>query len=83
MSVLAGKELDCTRHKVRPTSGAGSQYFDNLHVGGNATYTSERIIHKFILHMSNQIEKDLLQQLVNSPCVSLMCDETTDISVLK
>ena len=61
----------------------GCTYFDNLHVGGNATYTSERIIHEFIIHMSNQIEKDLLQQLVNSPCVSLMCDETTDISVLK
>ena len=33
--------------------------------------------------MSDQIEKDLLQQLVNSPCVSLMCDKTTDISVMK
>ncbi len=32
--------------------------------------------------MAGQIEKDLLQQLVNSPCVSLMCDETTDNSVL-
>ena len=39
----------------------GCTYFDNLRVGGNATYTSERIIHEFILHMSNQIEKDLLQ----------------------
>lgn len=44
----------------------GCTYFDNLRVGGNVAYTSDRIIQEFILHLFDQIEKDLLQQLVNS-----------------
>ena len=61
----------------------GCSYFDSLQVGGNATYTSERMIQEFIQNMSSQIETGLLQELRNSPCVALMCDETTDVSVLK
>jgi hypothetical protein len=61
----------------------GCTYFDNLRVGGNATYTSERIIQEFILYMARQIETDVLEQLISSPYISLMCDETTDIAVLK
>ena len=61
----------------------GCSYFDNLRVGGNATYTSERIVQEFILHMGSQVERGVVQQLLSSPFVSLLCDETTDISVLK
>ena len=61
----------------------GCSCFDNLRVGGNATYTSERDIQEFILHMGSQVEGGVVQQLLSSPFVSLLCDETTDISVLK
>ena len=50
----------------------GCSYFDSLQVGGNATYTSERMIQEFIQNMSSQIETGLLQELRNSPCVALM-----------
>ena len=47
-------------------------YFDKLRVGGNTTYTSERIIQEFILHMGSQVERGVVQQLLSSPFVSLV-----------
>ena len=61
----------------------GCSCFDSLRVGGNATYTSERMIQEFVQNMSSQIETSLLQEQRSSPSVALMYDETTDVSVLK
>ena len=87
MSILVDKNEIAHTTKYVPllelARSLGCTYFDNLCVGRNATYTSERIIQEFILQMASQIEKDVLEQLISSPYISLMCDETNDISVLK
>ena len=61
----------------------GCTYFTDLRQGANATYTSERIIQEFLSTLASQIESNQISQFQFSSYVALMCDETTDISVLK
>ena len=61
----------------------GCTYFTDLRQGANATYTSERIIQEFLSTLASQIESNQISQFQSSSYVALMCDETTDISVLK
>ena len=61
----------------------GCTYFTDLRQGANATYTSERIVQEFLTTLASQIESDHVSQFKASSYVTLMCDETTDISVLK
>lgn len=61
----------------------GCTYFADLRQGANATYTSERIIQEFLRILASQIESNLISQFQSSSYVALMCDESTDISVLK
>ena len=58
-------------------------FVESLRLGANATYTSEMIIQEFISVMASQVEKETLCCFQNSPYVAFMCDESTDISVLK
>ncbi len=68
---------------IKLASNLGCTYFDSLHRGGNASYTSERIIQEFLRVLSSQIEASKLDEVHSSQYVGLMCDETTDISILK
>ena len=58
-------------------------FVESLRLGANATYTSEMIIQEFTSVMASQVEKETLCRFQNSPYVAFMCDESTDISVLK
>ena len=58
-------------------------YVESLKQGRNATYTSEMIIQDFLSTMASQVEEETLRHLMDSPYIGLMCDESTDISVLK
>nr|XP_006823127.1 PREDICTED: uncharacterized protein LOC100368807 [Saccoglossus kowalevskii] len=51
--------------------------------GGNAHYTSERIIQELICVMSDIISRSIINDMKVSPVFSLLMDETTDVAVMK
>ena len=61
----------------------GCTYFKALKVGRNATYTSPEIVAEFLQIMASTVKKEILQAVNESESYALMCDESTDISVLK
>ena len=61
----------------------GCTYLKELNVGGNAKYTSHRIISEWLGIMSQIIEQNILMTVRASPAIGLMADESTDISVTK
>ena len=54
-----------------------------LNAGGNAHYTSERIVQELVGILAQQIEDAQLAAFSHSPFYGLMVDESTDISVTK
>ncbi|XP_060586448.1 uncharacterized protein LOC132742139, partial [Ruditapes philippinarum] len=54
-----------------------------LHSGDNATYESERAAEEFQDALNHVIENDMKQKLASARAVSLMCDESDDVSVQK
>ena len=61
----------------------GCDYFKELNLGHNATYSSNRMIDEWLQILSDIIEEDVLTAVRSSPAIGLMCDESTDISVTK
>ena len=51
--------------------------------GGNANYTSMRMIQEMLGLMSSHIRSTMLEEVKRSPVYSLLVDETTDVAVLK
>ena len=60
----------------------GCTHLSALNVGGNAHYTSERIIQELVITLAQQIEDSQLHALCTSPFYGLMIDESTDVSIL-
>ena len=56
---------------------------DQLNCGDNATYTSVDIAYEFQDSIAAVIHSSIEKTLLNSPCISLLADESTDISVTK
>ena len=56
----------------------GCSYINELNVGGNAHYTSHRIIDEFVEVLSDCVAEDTLSKINESSFVELMCDENTD-----
>ena len=61
----------------------GCTHLSALNVGGNAHYTSERIIQELVITLAQQIEDSQLHALRTSPFYGLMIDESTDVSITK
>ena len=61
----------------------GCSYLSSLSKGGNAHYTSERIIQEVVGILASQIENSQVTALSRSTYYGLMIDESTDISVTK
>ena len=61
----------------------GCDYLWELHRGGNATYRSEQIIAEFVECLSSTIQENVLSKMHQSKSISIMVDESTDVSVLK
>lgn len=55
----------------------------SLHSGDNATYESERAAEEFQDALNQVIENEMKQKLASASAVSLMCDESDDVSVHK
>ena len=61
----------------------GCTYLSALNAGGNAHYTSERIVQELVGILARQIEDAQLAALSHSLFYGFMIDESTDISVTK
>ena len=61
----------------------GCDYLRELHLGGNAHYSSEQCISELLRSLSAVIEEHILSEVVCSEFFALMTDESTDVSVLK
>ena len=59
----------------------GCSYINELNVGGNAHYTSHRIIDEFVEVLSDCVAEDTLSKINESSFIGLMCDESTDVGV--
>ena len=61
----------------------GCPNIENLYSGDNASYQSDRAAEEFQDAICRVIEKDLKEKVSSSNIVSLMCDESDDITVNK
>lgn len=61
----------------------GVEYLNDLYVGENAAYRSERFVQEIVLALGEVLVRKFRAALKNSPFFVLMIDETTDVAVLK
>ncbi|XP_077863345.1 zinc finger protein 862-like [Saccoglossus kowalevskii] len=61
----------------------GCTYLEHLDQGGNANYTSERIVQEFLLSISGVITNKIYSDIQKSPVFGTLMDETTDIAIMK
>lgn len=61
----------------------GVKELNYLSKGGNAKYMSERTTYEIIEVLSATVEEEILQEISASPLISILCDESTDIAILK
>ena len=83
---LAKQEIPHTTNFVgllELAKSLGATYLNDLNVGGNAHYTSERFMQEALTSLGEVISKKIFNELRASPYFSLMCDETTDVAVVK
>ena len=83
---LAREEIPhMTKYKplLELVSHLGMPYLDTLHKGENATSTSHRIIDEFLSILGESVRTDVVTKIRMSPCFSIICDETTDLSTTK
>ena len=61
----------------------GLPHLEVLNKGGNAKYTSYRIVDELLTLLGDEVKQKIGRSLQESPCIGLICDETTDISSTK
>ena len=61
----------------------GVAYLQDLQLGGNAQYTSERFIQEVVQALGDAIADPIISSIQQSPFFSVCIDETTDVSVTK
>lgn len=87
MPILAVEARDYPHSSYEPplslAKSLGCTYLSALNVGGNAHYTSERIVQELVEILAWQIEDAQLEVVARSLFYGLMIDEGTDISVTK
>ena len=61
----------------------GATYLNDMCVGGNARYTSERFVQEVVICLGSVISGGIFEELRASPFFALMVDETTYVAVTK
>ena len=61
----------------------GATYLSDLNLGANAHYTSERFMQEAMTSLGEVIRQKVFNDIRASPFFALMCDETTDVAVVK
>lgn len=68
---------------IELSKSLGATYLEDMNIGGNAKYTSERFMQESIQALAEILSQAIIQSLQASPFFSLCIDETTDVSVTK
>ena len=68
---------------IELTQSLGVIYLNDLNLGSNAHYTSEHFMREAIVSLGEVVSKSIFNSLRASPFFALMCDETTNIAVVK
>ena len=68
---------------VKLLSYLGLPHLDVLNKGGNAKYTSYRVVDELLTLLGDEVKQSVGKLLHKSPCIGLICDETTDLSSTK
>ncbi len=61
----------------------GCSFMKQLRRGGNASYRSKQVVAEFLFCLSDCIKQKVLLTMRNSPTISILIDESTDVSILK
>ena len=61
----------------------GCPYLSELDVSKGAKYTSHMMIDDFLSVLSDSVEATVLGDVHKSPCVGILCDESTDVANIK
>ena len=61
----------------------GATYLSDLNLRGNAHHKSERFLQEAMTSLGEVISLNIFDNLRASPFFALMCDETTDVAVVK
>ena len=61
----------------------GATYLQDLHLGGNAQYTSERFVQEVVQALGETISAPIISSVCQSPFFAVCIDEITDVSVKK
>ena len=83
MHCLAKEEIAHTTKFISLAINIGAKELKALSKGANAKYTSERTMHEIIEVLSATVEEEILQDIRASPLISILCDESTDIAIVK
>ena len=58
-------------------------HLEVLNKGGNANYTSYRTVDELLTLLGGEVRQEVVSVVKASPCIGLICDETTDLSTSK
>ena len=86
MYFLNRREIVHTTHflpLVELSKSLRATYLEDMNIGQNAKYTSERFMQESIQALAEVISQDIVKLLQASPFFSLCIDETTDVSTTK
>ncbi|XP_041377442.1 protein FAM200A-like [Gigantopelta aegis] len=59
----------------------GCKYLDSLNINKRTNYTSERTMQEMVVSIRTMLKNEKMEEIAASPFFSLLCDETTDITV--
>ena len=60
-----------------------TKYEPFLNKGGNAKYTSYRTVDELLTLLGDEVKQAVVGAAKASPCIGIICDETTDLSTSK
>ena len=83
---LASEEIPHTtkyESLMKLLSYLGLPHLDVLNKGGNAKYTSYRTVDELLTLLGDEVRQAVVGAVKASPCIGIICDETTDLSTSK
>ncbi|XP_038075866.1 uncharacterized protein LOC119743514 isoform X1 [Patiria miniata] len=67
---------------VKLVQQCGVSHLEHLRVGDNAFYQSETALQEMLENLAEVTSSEIYEAMQSSPFFSILCDETTDVSVL-
>ena len=72
--------LDLFESLIELIGSLGAPNIKKMKVGKNATYTSWDSVQSFLISISDEVKRDMIQDVKSSPSYALMADEVCDVT---